>query len=66
MDSRLHGSDPTAYGHSRASGNPSSGVLESLPELLKQLLRVSETLRVLVYPKKLLKIVVQKQGTLVN
>ena len=39
MDSRLRGSDTAAHGHSRAGGNPSSGVLESLPELLKQLLR---------------------------
>jgi hypothetical protein len=39
MDSRVRGSDKAAYGHSRAGANPSSYVLESLPRLLKQLLR---------------------------
>jgi hypothetical protein len=45
MDSRVRGSDKLAHGHSRARGNPLSGVLESLPELFKQLLRVLKILQ---------------------
>jgi len=40
MDSRLRGSDPPAHGHSRVGGNLSSSVLESVPKLLKQPLRL--------------------------